>query len=321
MTDLSIIIPVYNVEKYLDDCLQSILPQLNEKTEVFLIDDGSTDSSSAICDRYARIDRVSVVHKENGGLSSARNCGIEKATGRYLFFADSDDLLTSIAVNTILSKLAAAPDVIYIGVEEKDEELKKSVKPQFEYGFDTDQIFHTADVIDRFFDRSSLFLTLAQGKVVSRNFILKNELYFKNGVYHEDDEWIARLLACEPTIGFVETPCYVYRHREGSIITSGGSDKIFKKNSDKLRFVGGLLEKYCKKPSYGKAVKYFAAYYMSALAACNRIDSARTKEIYRETAKIMDHMKYSENSKQKMLYYIYKVLGRNAAYKFITSRY
>ena len=91
-TKISVIVPVYNVEEYLARCVDSILAQTYENLEVILVDDGATDTSGTICDAYAAKDsRVKVIHKENGGLSSARNTGLEAATGEYIAFADSDD--------------------------------------------------------------------------------------------------------------------------------------------------------------------------------------------------------------------------------------
>ncbi|HFU5892253.1 TPA: glycosyltransferase family 2 protein, partial [Enterococcus faecium] len=92
MCEISIIVPIYNVEQYLRKCVDSILAQTFTDFEVILVDDGSPDNSGAICDEYAKLDsRVRVIHKENGGLSDARNAGIEIAKGKYLGFVDSDD--------------------------------------------------------------------------------------------------------------------------------------------------------------------------------------------------------------------------------------
>jgi len=91
-TLVSIVVPVYNVEQYLDRCLESIVNQTYKRTEIILVDDGSTDSSSAMCDRWAAADsRVTVIHKQNGGLGMARNTGLDHASGEYIFFLDSDD--------------------------------------------------------------------------------------------------------------------------------------------------------------------------------------------------------------------------------------
>ena len=101
----SVIVPVYNVEKYLKECLDSILSQTFKDFELILVNDGSKDSSPAICDEYAEKDsRVKVIHKENGGQSTARNMGIEKATGEFAVFLDSDDLLSPNTFEILIEK-------------------------------------------------------------------------------------------------------------------------------------------------------------------------------------------------------------------------
>lgn len=89
---VSVVVPVYNVASYLEQCLDSVVNQTYKNLEIILVDDGSTDGSGAICDRYAEKDsRIQVIHKENGGLSSARNVGLERITGEWALFVDSDD--------------------------------------------------------------------------------------------------------------------------------------------------------------------------------------------------------------------------------------
>ena len=103
MKDLiSVIVPVYNVEKYLNKCLDSIISQTYTNLEIILIDDGSTDNCGKICDEYASKDkRIKVIHKENAGVSSARNYGIQCATGDWIMFVDSDDWIEFDAINSI----------------------------------------------------------------------------------------------------------------------------------------------------------------------------------------------------------------------------
>mgnify|MGYP003623332904 CR=1 FL=1 len=100
---ISVIIPVYNVEAYLDRCVASILRQSYNNLEIILVNDGSTDSSAQMCDAYAQADtRIRVIHKQNGGLSSARNAGIDIASGEYLAFIDSDDFIADDMLETLL---------------------------------------------------------------------------------------------------------------------------------------------------------------------------------------------------------------------------
>lgn len=124
---ISVIVPVYNVERYLRRCVDSILHQTYRNLEVLLVDDGSTDASGAICDEYAaQEERVTAVHQKNGGLSAARNTGLERAQGTYLCFVDSDDFLDSRMLETLCRDLQEQDaDVAVVGFRmfEREEEL------------------------------------------------------------------------------------------------------------------------------------------------------------------------------------------------------
>lgn len=137
---ISIIVPVYNSEKYLDQCIQSILAQTYTDFELLLIDDGSTDSSSAICDRYAEQDsRVRVFHKENGGVSSARNLGLDNAKGEWVTFIDSDDLVKSDYLKSMIEQADA--DLIMSSFEfiGKIEDWDNSI---------SDKLYHKEEIKD-----------------------------------------------------------------------------------------------------------------------------------------------------------------------------
>ncbi len=109
-TQISIIVPAYNVEEYLPDCIESILAQSFADFELILVDDGSSDRSGAICDKYAEVDaRIRVFHKSNGGVSSARNIGLENANGEWIVFVDGDDVIPPDALETL--KNLASPDI------------------------------------------------------------------------------------------------------------------------------------------------------------------------------------------------------------------
>lgn len=110
---VSIIVPIYNAEKYLDECLNSILTQTYQKIECILVDDGSTDSSASICDRYAKIDpRVKFIHKTNGGVVSARKQGVKNAMGMWLYFIDADDTICTDTIEYILMRANDSVDIV-----------------------------------------------------------------------------------------------------------------------------------------------------------------------------------------------------------------
>ncbi len=116
MSIISIIVPVYNTEKYLARCIDSILSQTHKNIELILVNDGSSDSSGEICDRFSSDDsRIKVIHKENGGVSSARNVGLKAATGTYIMFCDSDDKLPETAVEDLLKAVAATDSDLILG--------------------------------------------------------------------------------------------------------------------------------------------------------------------------------------------------------------
>lgn len=103
---ISVIVPVYNCEKYIDDCIQSIITQSYSPLEIILINDGSTDESALICDKYSsEYSYIETIHKLNGGVSTARNVGLENANGEYVMFVDGDDMLESNAIETLLTTL------------------------------------------------------------------------------------------------------------------------------------------------------------------------------------------------------------------------
>ncbi len=124
---ISVIVPIYNVEKYLDRCIKSIVNQTYQNLEIILVDDGSTDNSGKICDEYVKKDdRIKVIHKENGGLSDARNVGIENATGRLIGFVDSDDYIDKDMfelLNTDLTKYDADIAICNVKKENENAEL------------------------------------------------------------------------------------------------------------------------------------------------------------------------------------------------------
>lgn len=127
---ITVIVPVYNVEEYVEECLQSLIAQTYTKIEILLIDDGSTDKSGEICDQYAEIDeRIQVIHKKNGGLVSARKCGLKIAKGKYISFVDADDWIDKNTYEKIFNCIQNHDaDVIAFGLKEEYEHYSREVK-------------------------------------------------------------------------------------------------------------------------------------------------------------------------------------------------
>ncbi len=207
---ISIIIPVYNVESFIKKCFESVLAQISESVEVIVVDDGSTDSSYQRCLEFS--DVFTVLHKENGGLSSARNCGIDAAHGKYIMFLDSDDSLVPNSLPKIISLIDQGHgfDVIAAYPEELSESKIRCVP---------DGVYNGLDFI-KLSTRAGIFYVCAPFYIVSKQFIENNKLRFKEGVLHEDSLWTPLLLSKATSVYKSSIIFYSRYVREGSITHS-----------------------------------------------------------------------------------------------------
>lgn len=263
----SIIIPVYNVKLYLEECLNSILMQNFREYEVILVDDGSTDGSEHICDDYAlKYGAIHSVHQENKGLSAARNKGISVSTGKYVLFLDSDDFLVGCDALERLNCLLIThmPDVLVYLPIEYDSTGKTVISTHRCIQMREDMLYNSKDVLDKLYSQDSVRITMAPTKIISRTYCIGKDLFFTEGIYHEDDEWIARMFLTYPTVIFSNFALYGYRHRENSIISEDNDAKIYKRNCDRLTIAYGILQN--KEIRKHKAIiRYFARYFIYTL--------------------------------------------------------
>lgn len=218
----SVIIPVYNVENYLRECVDSIIGQTCKDYELILIDNGSTDSSGAICDQYAAAyENVKVKHlMPNVMASGARNEGQKMAIGDYILFIDSDDYY---ACNDFFAKLkekaSTNPDVILFDAAELDERTGKINPPSHDMavpvgGRSATDIYK--DLIDKDAYRNS-----AWSKAIKRSLLEDNKIYFTPGLSVEDNDWYYKVILHVESIAIVDEPVYIYRRRiTGSITTT-----------------------------------------------------------------------------------------------------
>lgn len=219
---LSIIVPIYNVEQYVDRCIQSILNQTYQNLEIILVDDGATDCSGAIADSYAAKDkRIKVFHKENGGLSDARNYGLEHVTGDYILFIDSDDFIVNIMCERLIT-VASSNNADIVSCN------------YYIYRGDDDISIHNMSVQDdkRTFTgmdmlRYYLLKTEPFDLNVVWNKIFKLDLFngvepvrFPKGRVQEDNFTIFRLFLNANSIVTVNEPLYYYVQRAGSIMAN-----------------------------------------------------------------------------------------------------
>ena len=210
----SIVIPVYKVEEYLDECVRSVLGQTYSNMEVILVDDGSPDRCGQMCDDWARKDhRVCVIHQENGGLSAARNTGIRNARGEYLLFLDSDDWWESDSVlDAVAKQLECTPvDVLSFN-------YRKSFNgvPQPTYFEETLASSQQAEDLQQIVQQDR-WINGACNKALSRKMLTENRLYFRLGITSEDIDWTLRVALTAETFAFANICVFVYRQHSASI--------------------------------------------------------------------------------------------------------
>ena len=205
----SIIIPIYNTQDYLEQCINSVLSQEYDDYEVFLIDDGSTDKSGLMADEYAKNNAcVSVIHKKNGGLSSTRNSGLDRCRGEYVVFLDSDDYLADGSLKVLDEAIAKnSPDIIAgYGMRFSKEGISDAVP--FRSGLEDvvsgPHFYKTALYQDR-------LSAAAQYYVYNREFLEKNHFRFKEGILHEDELWNPVVLYNAASVLDLKYRYYCYR--------------------------------------------------------------------------------------------------------------
>ena len=221
MSKISIIVPVYNTEKYLDRCIQSILAQTYTDFELLLVDDGSTDSSGAICDKYAAEDsRVRVFHKENGGASAARNLGLDNAQGEWVTFCDSDDWLDSDLYEKMCKSAENEQSEMVVSGVKIDEKGKSIWTLQCPRDYVNKESMANLRMIE-----GPIFSSI-WNKLIKREFLDRHNIRFDARLQMWDDLWLVlRLRFFAPKISIVGDSFYYYRMTESPSITKSSISK------------------------------------------------------------------------------------------------
>ena len=227
---ISVVVAVYNIEDYICECVDSIINQTIQPEEIILVDDGSTDRSSALCDEYAEKNtNIRVIHQKNAGLSAARNTGIEHAQGVWVYFVDGDDILAPDVIESFLAVLTAHEgDVEFIqGRMTWFVDGSNTFKPDEVYIPDEWTYFAKSQlVMARMLEEKGAFRMGIRG-LYRRNFLIQNDLMFVPGLYSEDQEWTPRLFSLDVKMGSNENPGYLYREgRAGSIVTARKPEQV-----------------------------------------------------------------------------------------------
>ena len=309
---ISVIVPVYNVEKYIRECLDSILAQTYRCFELIIVDDGSTDNSGKICDEYIEADeRVKVFHKENGGLSSARNKGLDEANGEFICFIDSDDTIRMDYLEKLFGAISAndadmafcdmdaqkLSDELFVG----NKSAKMSSYSAKEWLLD-----------DR--SREYVLMVVACNKLYSKKIF--DEIRFPLGRLHEDEFMIGPVLNRCEYVSFVCEKLYIYRENEVGITST-----VNKMNIRHLDAIDALSERICQaikdkdsllaistlKNALYKCARYYSEALISGAEEMKRCSRSKYKDIYREFSGLLS---YKQRVKYSFFIFCPKVFNR-----------
>lgn len=223
---ISVVVPVYNVEKYLEKCLQSLIEQCYSDMEIVVVDDKSTDRSLCIAKKYEKYNNVKVISKEkNTGLSDSRNVGIRESRGQYIMFLDSDDYVEDGCIFKIqeIVKKENEPDIVYFGYSE---EYESTNEKYIKYGYvsQKDKIYTGEEFAIAELKQRNLYAAACFG-IYNREFIVRNNLYFESGLLHEDELWTPQVILRANKVYTSDYVFYHYLRRKGSITRSGNKTK------------------------------------------------------------------------------------------------
>lgn len=306
----SVILPIYNVEKYLAACIDSILPQTFGDFELILVDDGSKDGSGKICDEYASRDkRIKVIHKKNGGLSDARNAGTENASGEYVIYIDSDDFVLSESFfEDIKNEIDnSKSEVVLYKFSKYFDEEKKLDKCRFSLDVpasDSDMLLYELVKRDAYYG-------MAWVKAFKRSVAIENNIRFEPGLLGEDMDWYFNLVLCADTYSVIDKAYIAYRQRSGSITSS---HKL--KNLTDFIYI---LEKWSAKIKAAEIsdkkraalMGALAKYYSNLLITYTRLKDKNKKQCKDRVKALSYLLDYSLSARPAKMKKIYKIAGFN----------
>jgi glycosyltransferase involved in cell wall biosynthesis len=317
--DLSIIVPIYNVEEYLAECLKSLYKISSLRYEVILVNDGSKDNSYKIMEEFKNLypNKTIIINKENGGLSSARNAGLRAAKGKYISFIDSDDFIDTdefekFVIEGIKSRLdIAVGNMRYYVPGRIGEPLFRAKRVK-----DLD-VVTGVDFLWNLFQAPKCYREEVVDDIYRRNFLIKNNLFFNEEIVHEDSEFTTLAYLKAKKVKYIDKAFYFYRQREGSIM-----NKVSEKSMVSLEKICEKLFKECLKLESKNGKEALSSLILSfySTVVYKRYNGGgdyervykRYKEIYRELAKYAQ-----SNIEQKLLSFsivipntLRKILGK-----------
>lgn len=269
---LSIIVPVYGVEKYIDKCLNSLVKQSLKEIEIIVVNDGTKDNSQKIIDKYVKKypDKIKSYIKENGGQGSARNYGLKKATGEYIGYVDSDDFVEKDMYKKLYDKAKENNyDIVVCGNYNVSEDYQNKNIDAFINNYNT-------DLENIFFGKMAVW-----NKIYKRDILIKNKLEFKEKVWYEDLAFTLKAIMNSNTFAFIDEPLYDYLIREGSTMNNSN----VKRNLEILDAFDDILSyiKHNKKEEYFDKVEFLAIDHIYISAIVRILKANADNKIKKET--------------------------------------
>ena len=301
----SIIIPCYKVEKYLSECVDSVLNQSFTDYELILIDDGSPDRVPEMCDEYAKKNaRVRVIHQKNSGQASARNHGLKIAKGEYILYLDSDDYWSdSNMLQKLVAKCDGKVDIVFYGYMKYYESDKSFGNPIVNYPAGLKKMSQAA-AIQALLD-ADMFDGSAWNKAILRSVLQDNGVEFVTGIISEDSDWYMQVTLIAKTYDAINESFVVYRLRGGS--TSHSSN--IKALKDNLWILEKWTKAIEKSPFREQLLAVLARYYANAVIIYSIYDKSQVIEYYVRLKKLSFLLKYSKTTRSKIIKYSMAIFG------------
>lgn len=300
---VSVIVPVYNVELYIEECLDSVVKQTYQELQIIVVDDGSTDSSSQKVQPYLSDGRVQFIEQANKGLSGARNTGLEVANGRYVLFVDSDDYLELAAIEELVRLMENNQvDLIRFNGRAFLDELNEPIE-QNNYDFShrlKEGILYTQNLfeVNRQTFASPVYLYM-----VKREIIEKNKLSFYEGILHEDELFTTQVFLNTRSMIYANAFYYNRRYRENSIMTNQSPERL-KRTGDSYSIIFKELEKLYVNNEYSKEQNKLIKRQMISIYSGLKKSTSDGSKRYEEIKKLK-----SINLMDRLYMYVHKTIS------------
>lgn len=307
---VSVIVPVYNVEKFIDKCLNSLVKQSLKEIEIIVVNDGTKDNSQKIIDKYVKKypDKIKSYIKENGGQGSARNYGLKKASGEYIGYVDSDDFVEKDMYKKLYNKAKENNyDIVVCGNYNVSEDYQNKNIDAFINNYNT-------DLENIFFGKMAVW-----NKIYKRDILIKNKLEFKEKVWYEDLAFTLKAIMNSNTFAFIDEPLYDYLIREGSTMNNSNVQRnleILDAFNDILSYI-----QHNKKEEYFSKIEFLAIDHIYISAIVRVLKAEADDKVKRETInKLIDYMnkKFPNYKNNKYINTLSK--NRKIIYKLINIK-